>query len=195
MKLNNFRSLTIAEWSHLYATQAIYTNEEGNTIKYDVVSRKEIKTAEDLKGRTDAVTIVAFDQNENMLVTKEFRLACNTEVLESPAGIIDAGETTEEAAIRECFEETGLHVKRVLKVLPGAYSSPGMTNEKVSVVFVEVDSSEKITGSDSANEEISASWIKVKEAYGMMVNSENISARTQLIMASAPYFYELYMNK
>ena len=40
-----------------------------------------------------------------------------------PSGFVDAGETLEQAAVREAKEETGLDL-RILRLL-GAYSSPG----------------------------------------------------------------------
>ena len=39
-----------------------------------------------------------------------------------PGGFVDVGETTEEACIREAFEETNIHVK-IIK-LTGVYSDP-----------------------------------------------------------------------
>ncbi|MCK5836283.1 MAG: NUDIX hydrolase, partial [Desulfobacula sp.] len=39
----------------------------------------------------------------------------------------------------ELFEETGLTVTKVLKKSPAVFSSSGMTDESVSLVFVECD--------------------------------------------------------
>jgi len=40
-----------------------------------------------------------------------------------PSGFVDSGEVLEEAAVREAFEETGVHVR--IDRLLGAYSRPG----------------------------------------------------------------------
>jgi ADP-ribose pyrophosphatase len=42
-----------------------------------------------------------------ILLQKQFRPPLNKVVIEVPAGLIDAGETAEQAAIRELKEETG----------------------------------------------------------------------------------------
>ena len=87
---------------------------------------------------TDAVCIVPFFENGDVLATKEFRYALNAYCLEFPAGLIEAGESPVEAAIRELKEETGLDTKLVLFSIPGGFSSAGMTDEKVAVVGLEV---------------------------------------------------------
>jgi ADP-ribose pyrophosphatase len=52
---------------------------------------------------------------------------------------LDPGESVEKAGIRELREETGLDVRRVLKESPPVYSSSGMTDESISMLYVEAE--------------------------------------------------------
>lgn len=42
-----------------------------------------------------------------LVLQKQFRPPVDKVCIEVPAGLVDAGETAEEAAVRELFEETG----------------------------------------------------------------------------------------
>lgn len=53
-------------------------------------------------------TAVLVVQNDNVLLVRQYRLLINGLSYEIPGGGVDHDETTEEAAIRECFEETGV---------------------------------------------------------------------------------------
>ena len=55
-----------------------------------------------------------------------------------PAGLIDAGETAAQAALRELKEETG-YSGAVLEVSPVCYSDPGMSNANMQFAVVAVD--------------------------------------------------------
>lgn len=88
---------------------------------------------------TGAVIIVPkiVPDNEYILV-RQFRPPTGKYVIEFPAGLIDAGETPEMSAPRELYEETGFEGKIVRIFAPG-YSSPGMSGETASFVFMEID--------------------------------------------------------
>ena len=47
-------------------------------------------------------------RNNCILLTRQYRLLINRISYEVPGGKVDSGESPEEAAIRECFEETGV---------------------------------------------------------------------------------------
>ena len=82
--------------------------------------------------RPDTVAIVAIDQDLNILLVRQYRYAISKYALEIPAGLVDKGETAEEAARRELREETGYDCTNLrLYILFGraiGYSTEQMTN-------------------------------------------------------------------
>jgi ADP-ribose pyrophosphatase len=83
-----------------------------------------------------AVMIVPY-YDDKLVVTKEYRIPLADFEWGFPAGIIDEGETPEETAVRELKEETGLDVKRIIRRTPFVYNSPGITDERICIVYVE----------------------------------------------------------
>lgn len=81
----------------------------------------------------DAVTIVATTENGYMVVIRQWRHTISDFVYEFPAGLIDNGETAKQAAVREFKEETGLDLE-VERVIPGVFSSIGLTDECHTIV-------------------------------------------------------------
>jgi len=57
--------------------------------------------------RFDSVTVLAFDEDDNLLLTQEFRAAKEKYIWFLPTGKIDPGESPLQAAQREMQEEIG----------------------------------------------------------------------------------------
>ena len=72
---------------------------------------------------------------------RQFRPPMNAMSIEMPAGLIDAGEDPQTAALRELYEETGYVGEVKGSPSPPIALSPGLTNERVCIVQVEVDMS------------------------------------------------------
>jgi len=88
----------------------------------------------------DAVVVVPYYKNEEKLVLiKEFRVALGDYQYGFPAGLVDKGESVEDAGKRELFEETGLTVTRITKKSPAIFSSSGLTDESLYLLFVECE--------------------------------------------------------
>ena len=69
----------------------------------------------------------------------------------------------------------------VTNVLPPSYSSVGMTNERVSVVFVTVDTTKQQSQNLGDGERIKPKWITRDEAKRVLAQ-DNVAGRTQLLL-------------
>jgi len=56
---------------------------------------------------SDWVNVVALTAEKKILVVSQFRFGIRKTTVEIPAGLVEPGETPQEAAIRELMEETG----------------------------------------------------------------------------------------
>jgi ADP-ribose pyrophosphatase len=86
------------------------------------------ETTREVVEHSGCVAVIAVDADGNVLLVSQFRKPVETELLEIPAGGIDAGEDAEAAVRREMREETGYMPKRV-ELLGGFYSAPGYCTE------------------------------------------------------------------
>ena len=90
----------------------------------------------------DAVCIVARTPRDTIVMEREFRYPLNSWCMAFPAGLVEPGEDIVEAACRELLEETGFaHVPETpVRVLSQAgYSSTGLTDETVQIIFLEAE--------------------------------------------------------
>ena len=76
----------------------------------------------------ESVCVVAIDENDLVVLVRQYRLAAGQPLLEIPAGSMEPGESPLEAAKRELREETG-RVAEKWENLGGYYAAPGYTSE------------------------------------------------------------------
>lgn len=126
---------TSAKWLKLQT--ATYTDAHGVSRIWEIASRTTTAAT-----GVDAVVIGNIIRRPNLppstLLVLQFRPPVNAFTVEWPAGLIDAAEKPEEAALRELREETG-YTGRIVSVSPAVAADPGMTSANVCLVMVEID--------------------------------------------------------
>ena len=79
-----------------------------------------------------AAAIVPIDDDDQVLMLRQYRHATGDWLLEVPAGTLDPGESLETCAAREVEEETGYRAGK-LQSLGWVWTTPGFTDEKIEL--------------------------------------------------------------
>ena len=123
----------IASGKYLALYKVKFTNGRGLHGAWECVNRTNATGA--------AVIIPRLMPGDDLILIRQFRPPAGRYMIEFPAGLIEPGESAENTAIRELYEETGYKGK-IEKVIPPSYNSPGMSSETVSMVIMTVDKNE-----------------------------------------------------
>jgi 8-oxo-dGTP pyrophosphatase MutT (NUDIX family) len=94
----------------------------GDEYEYSIVDRPE-----------QGVAVFLFDDQERLLLEREYRHAIGQVVWQLPGGLMDKDEPALESAIRELREETGYEATQWVE-LGEFYDNPGLGNAK-SLIF------------------------------------------------------------
>lgn len=183
VKILNFQKLTNLKWLNMFDVS--YMDKKGRNRTWQIATRAGTpKCATGCYSAPDAVVIVPFHRTEKKLVvTKEFRVPLADDEYGFPAGLVDKGETVEAAARRELAEETGLDLTRVLKTGPPIYSSAGMTDESVALVYAECDG-EPSTEKTEASENIEVLFVSPSDALRLCTdNALKFDAKAWIVLS------------
>ena len=105
---------------------------DGKLIKvtYDIADVNGKEAWREVVHHPGASAVVAIDEDNRIIMEKQFRYALNDYLLEIPAGKLDAGEDPLVCAQRELEEETGIIASEWIS-LGTIATSPGFCNEVI----------------------------------------------------------------
>jgi ADP-ribose pyrophosphatase len=122
--------------------------------------------------RGSVVAVLPYDPaRRKVILIEQFRAGAVDDpdgpwLIESVAGVIEAGESEQQVAIREAEEEAGCHIRR-LELISRYYVSPGGTTELCNSYCGVVDSKGLggIHGLADENEDIRVLVVDAEEAF------------------------------
>jgi ADP-ribose pyrophosphatase len=133
------------------------------------------KTTREIVEHSECIAVVAVDEKNNVLLVKQYRTPVEKELLEIPAGGIDAGEKLREAVRREMQEETGFLPRKLVK-LGGFYSAPGFCTEYLHLFLATDFVASQLVAEDT--EGISLVRVPVKEIPALLTSGKIEDAKS-----------------
>ena len=138
-------------------------------------------------GHLGAVAVLALDDQDRVLMIRQYRHPAGRELWEIPAGLRDvSGEPLVETARRELLEETG-HAAREWHSLVDSYCSPGISTERIRI-FLARGLTEAETGYERTGEEkfLETAWVPLAEAVdAALAGTLHNGATVQGVLAAA----------
>ena len=131
----------------------------------------------------DWVNIVAITPEKKVVIVKQYRFGVGKTTMEIPAGIIDRGETPEQAAIRELKEETG-YTAANWKYLGWVEANPAFLNNLchswLALDVVKTSSTQLDEGEEISVTELSLEEVRSEIGKGSMRNSLTVLALSRV---------------
>jgi nudix-type nucleoside diphosphatase (YffH/AdpP family) len=136
--------------------------------------------------RGNSVAVLVFNRStEKLILISQFRYPTYRNnhgwTIETIAGMVDPGETPEEAARRELQEETGLNIDS-FEPITAFYPSPGGSSEQIYLYYSEVSGEQakykKSGGLLAVGEDIKVIELTLAEALAKIKTGEILDAKT-----------------
>jgi len=120
----------IEAWKLIRTTQILSTPPFNVLEKEYLHPRKSKKVIANVIDVPNWVNIIGIDENEKILMIRQYRFGNDRIELEIPGGCMEPDETPEKAARREMKEETGYEMKE-LRLIGSVDGNPAIMNNKV----------------------------------------------------------------
>ena len=124
-----------AKWVTLKKIE--YVDQVGKARTWEVAMRKTRAESAGVDAVAIGNVLLHPSKPPSTMIVIQYRPPLDAYTVEWPAGLIDAGETAEQAAVREFKEETGYDCK-VISMSPVQAADPGLSNANMQMAMVEV---------------------------------------------------------
>ena len=200
MTTKNLSTEVLKETKFLNLCETTYQNKNGKTGTWVFAQRPNSQNAVMIvpilvSHTNDSHPLFShYPKSIEIVAIKEYRVPINGYEYGFPAGLIDKNESVLETVKRELKEETGLDFIRLLKpISPPVYNSAGMTDEAVSIAFVECQG-EISAENTEASEDITVYRYAKNHIASLMINISNAKFPNVYAGAKAWVIFDMFVN-
>jgi ADP-ribose diphosphatase len=134
------------------------------------------RTTREVVEHPGAVGILAWD-GARLAMVSQWRSAASAELLEIPAGTLEAGESARQTAERELAEECGLGAE-AWEAGPSFFTAPGFCTERLTLFLA--TSLRDVEVAAPEDETLEASWMTVDEALSAIDEGRIVDAKSMV---------------
>jgi ADP-ribose pyrophosphatase len=131
----------------------------------------------DIVRHPPSVVIVPVPEPGSVILIRQYRHAVRQWLWELPAGSVDAGESPEAAARRECHEEIGLVPETIVR-LGSLYPTPGYCDEEMILFRVSGLTEATEPAVVDEDESIEAKTFTLRDARDLVRRGEIVDMKT-----------------
>ncbi len=126
-----------------------------------------------------SIVLLPIQDDGRVILIRQFRATVGRELWELPAGSVNADESAEDAAARECEEEIALVPTRIER-LGGFYPAPGFCDEELIFFRVSglVPPSPESTHKPDEDEDIRAEPVTIADAKTLVARGDIVDLKT-----------------
>jgi ADP-ribose pyrophosphatase len=132
------------------------------------------RTTREIVEHPGAVGILAWD-GDRLALVRQWRQPAAAELLEIPAGTLEAGESPRETAERELAEEVGV-TAREWRSGPRFFTAPGFCTEELSLFLA--TSLAPVDRSAADDEDLEVSWLSLETALTAIDDGQIADAKS-----------------
>jgi len=176
-KMNNTKTAAAAK-AQVLNSKTVYEGKVLSVVLDEVLEPSGVRTVREVVRHQGSAVVLPVDDTQSeprVLLEEQFRYAANETLWEVPAGRIDSGESSLEAAKRELLEETGFTATR-WKHAFYFFASPGFLAERMDVFLARGLKAGEAQPED--DERIKVKFFPLSTAVRMCLNGKIHDAKT-----------------
>lgn len=175
MDIKKFEEKTISS-KNIYDGKVIHVRVEQVELPDGKISSRE------LIGHSGGVGVIAVDENRQVFMVSQYRIAAKSMMMEIPAGKLEYGENPLECGKRELVEETGYKATEFVH-LGEYYATPGYCEEKLNIYLAR--GLEFVGQHLDEGEFLNVSKYDLDELYKMVMDNKIYDAKTAIAILKA----------
>jgi ADP-ribose pyrophosphatase len=166
-------------------SETVYLGKAFDVRKDRVLLPDGKETSFDVVVHPGAVTLIPVDSEGRILFVRQYRYAVGEELLELPAGTLEAGEDPQDCAHREIREETGMSAAKLEKI-GEFFLVPGYSTEYMYIFLATILKPDPLPGDEDefiTVEAVSLEKIPELISQGTLRDAKSLSA----LLLAEPY--------
>jgi ADP-ribose pyrophosphatase len=159
----------------LLSTKEVFHGRSVILIIDEVEKDSGIVTSREIVKHVDCIAVVPVDNENRVILVKQYRRPVDKVLLEIPAGGIEDGEEPVQCVIRELQEEIGYKPGKVIKI-GGIYSAPGYCTEYLHLFLAKDLKQSRLIAEDT--DEIEVVRVPLNEIPGLIQRGDICDAKS-----------------